>query len=659
VNPASREESRIFYQSIYQAAENVPSGWNGNVAAGVEGTTTTAFKDSVFLRVNYFRAMAGVSGNVVNEPAFSADSQKAALMMTSNNALSHSPPETWLNYSLAGATAADKSNIGLGYFGTQAIDRYIEDAGSTNTAVGHRRWILLPQTTRMGTGDIPANGSFQAANALWVHDEATFSNPFPQVRDTFVAWPPKGYVPYSLVFPRWSFSYPSADFSGASVNLVRNGSAVPVTQALFSNGTGVSRLVFVPDNLNPNNWSAPAAPATDVTTTVNVSNVLIGGVPQDFSYNVTSFDPARDGTDTVAPVISGAANPIPGAPHIYSVNELTLATGYQWKISPLTPYSGVDGAEAAGTVTAFVPAGYNFHDPIVRATGTYSYHLAHPSYKPARFVLPATLVPSGSSALHFKSLLGYATSDQVAKVQISTDGGATWKSIWAQGGNGGAGEATFQQRSIPLAPYEGQAIQVQFLYDFSAGSAYPQTSDGIGWYVDDISFSGTQQLGASTTGTINVSREYIFTPPAVGSYGLQVRPQVYGNYLLAWSRITTLAATLDGNPPPPPQPPQPPAVVTRNIQLDGVLSFGLRKLKSKTVRPFTIRNTGNAPLTVSGITYPRGFSGHWAGTLAPGASASVAVTFNPTRRVTYTGNLNVLSNATSGAATRAVSGKGR
>ena len=70
----------------------------------------------------------------------------------------------------------------------------------------------------MGTGDVPSANNLW--NDLWVFD-TNYSAPRPGTRDGFVAWPPKGYVPYQAVYPRWSFSYPGADFSGASVTMSR------------------------------------------------------------------------------------------------------------------------------------------------------------------------------------------------------------------------------------------------------------------------------------------------------------------------------------------------------------------------------------------------------------------------------------------------------
>ena len=231
VNPASREISRIFFRTVYSASENVAIGWNGSVAAGNTGTTSATFKTAVQRRVNYFRAMSGIPAGITFDPTYNSKDQQAALMMSANDSLSHAPPTTWTYYTAGGAEAAGHSNIFLGSYGPEAITGYIEDFGSPNAEAGHRRWILYPQTKTMGGGDIPPDGTYQSANALWVATP-DFGTTRPAVRDEFVAWPPPGFVPHSLVFPRWSFSYPGANFASTTVTLRRGGASVPVGSLL-------------------------------------------------------------------------------------------------------------------------------------------------------------------------------------------------------------------------------------------------------------------------------------------------------------------------------------------------------------------------------------------------------------------------------------------
>lgn len=185
--------------------------FTGDVDECIAGATSQAYRDSIFQRINWYRRMAGL-GTVAENPEYSAEAQQAALMMAAQYDLSHYPGPDWACYTATGAGAAGRSNLSLGRTGTFHIDGYMEDPGDRNTEVGHRRWILYPQTMEMGTGDA------SWANALTAWDGYVWASR-PAVRETrgFVAWPPPGYVPAYTVWPRWSFSLPDADFSTATV----------------------------------------------------------------------------------------------------------------------------------------------------------------------------------------------------------------------------------------------------------------------------------------------------------------------------------------------------------------------------------------------------------------------------------------------------------
>ena len=210
VDVTDRVQVQEFFYDVYLASVDTLFDWTGEIASCDAGDTGAEFKSAVLTRINYFRAMAGVPATIGFDPILNAKAQEAALMMDANNSLSHAPPATWACYSTDGAEAAASSNLALDINGWDAISLYMLDPGSGNTEVGHRRWILMPQTETMGTGDVPD------ANALWVITPE-YTNPLPPSRDGFVAWPNRGYNPYQEVPIRWSFTYPHADFSAATV----------------------------------------------------------------------------------------------------------------------------------------------------------------------------------------------------------------------------------------------------------------------------------------------------------------------------------------------------------------------------------------------------------------------------------------------------------
>ncbi len=122
VNTASRRDVLSFYNCVYQASENYAAnmGWTGNVATGSAGTTTATFKDDVRRRINFYRAMVGQPADIVFNATKSAKCQKAALIMSANNALSHTPPT---NGRITRRTAMRRPAIQTSPWGPMAPDR--------------------------------------------------------------------------------------------------------------------------------------------------------------------------------------------------------------------------------------------------------------------------------------------------------------------------------------------------------------------------------------------------------------------------------------------------------------------------------------------------------------------------------------------------------
>ena len=85
-------------------------------------------------------------------------------------------------------------------------------------------------------------------------------------RLTFVAWPPPGYVPYQVTWARWSFGYPDADFTSATVTMTSNGVPISVALEVFEEGYGENTLIWVPANLSTLNLNSFPPPATDTAS---------------------------------------------------------------------------------------------------------------------------------------------------------------------------------------------------------------------------------------------------------------------------------------------------------------------------------------------------------------------------------------------------------
>jgi hypothetical protein len=164
----------------------------------------------------------------------------------------------------------------------------------------------------------------------------------------------------------------------------------------------------------------------------------------------------------------------------------------------------------------------------------------------------------------------------------------------------------------------------------------PLTVSGITYPTGYFGFwSGTIAAGGSRTVTVS------FSPFAQGTYS--------GTITVNSDRTdgtNTIPVTGTARP------------VSRIISVTGDLTFGDVQVGMTATRTMTISNRGNDPLNVAGVFYPSGFSGSWSGTIAPGASQSVTVTFAPTITTSYSATITVNGNQTFGSNAIAADGVG-
>lgn len=542
VDASSREQVRDFYNAVFLSSDGVPMNSTAVTANCFAGTNSPAYADVTLRRINWFRALAGVPAAVTFNTGESATNQQTALMMSANNQLQHvGIPPTWSCFTVAGTNGAAHSNLALGSAGPDAITSYIWDFGANNYEVGHRRWILYPQTQVMATGDVPAEGSFNTANATWVFD-ANYGGPRPATRTPYVSWPPAGYVPYPLVFPQWSFALSNADLSAATVTMKSNGAPVAITIQPYLTGFGENTLVWYPSSLNPADYNAvfPFS-GTDTVYSVTVSNVTTAAGVKNYSYTVTLFDPAVPGADYFPPTISGPGQPAVGTANAYTFTGLTNATSYQWLAASLTNGSLTDNAQNG--LVNFTISPSPVYPVITNApVGPGNcFHLTHTNPAPQLLQLKEWLLPATTATVSFKSYLGYATTNETARVQVSSDG-INWNDLFAEPGNGNATDSAFTNRTLSLSNYAGTPVLLRFNYDYQNYTAYyPQIDSYIGWCLENIVVTNSQQLIGLVTNAV-ASTNFTFTPAQTGSYALMARALIFTEFPLNWGPVKIVTA---------------------------------------------------------------------------------------------------------------------
>jgi uncharacterized protein YkwD len=267
------------YSRTFDAGLDVAPGYTGSDAQCDPGTTSADSRAATLRAVNFVRSLSGLAP-VRLSSTLNARSQRTALMMSANHSLDHSPPRSWRCWTQAGADNAGRSNLALSYPSITSaglVELYMNDPGAENSAVGHRRWLLNPFSTVMGTG------STDTANAMTVIGPTAARRPNP----TWVSWPSAGYFPSTLEpGGRWSLSAgnKAMDLSRATVKVFRNGEPVRATKLRVQNGYAQPTLV----------WQVPAATATSGTYRVIVRGAHLPGSRKSVgrAYVVRMFDPS-------------------------------------------------------------------------------------------------------------------------------------------------------------------------------------------------------------------------------------------------------------------------------------------------------------------------------------------------------------------------------
>mgnify|MGYP001947107918 CR=1 FL=1 len=581
VDTQSRNDVISFWHCVYMESEGYEGrvNWTGSVSSGNPGTTSAAFKDDVQRRINYYRAMAGMSANIdmtststvqlggstpaAAQPSASTTkqnaAQQAALMRSRNHAQSgdpHNPPGSWALDGSIPRNGAFHSSLAIQLYGPGAIDGYISDddvgvGGVSNDDVAHRRYLFYSRIQEVATGDVTAGGGYPSANALYISGNLLPAPASP----SYVSWPNSGYFPEPILPERWSVSLPGADFSSAAVTMTDGGGAnVPLTIVSRTANFADQTLVWQPTSI-------PSADFDDQVFNITVSNINIGGSMTSYSYQVTVINPDRllenpDLTGSTSPPDSGAN---------YFFNPIQHAEEYELDVSTLVPATWFEGAEdgTAGLIidntdeaydlrTAHSWNGHQFWD-----TGSKAFRLAFPhnEINPFQeFQINRTLIPRSGGAIKFRFRRGYMGASTYFRIQSSVNGGASWTSLASYAGTNNI-DNFFSTKTVSL-PSTDQNTLIRFVLEGPSGGgvlnldgygSYP-----IGGFVDgiepvncDVLDSIAPTLYSSNASFVTLNSATSGGPLNVGTpYTLRARVRV-GNRWFAYGsslEVTPVAA---------------------------------------------------------------------------------------------------------------------
>jgi uncharacterized protein YkwD len=290
LSTSSRSSVAAAYKKILVPALKVTTGWTGSVKGCKIGTEKAASKTATLTAVNFMRAMNQLDGVRLND-SWTKPAMRNSLMMQAREEITHWPAKTGRCWSASGATAAARSNLFLSWGGSatrssatgaRAVAGYMVDPGEHNYMAGHRRWIMLPELSTIGTG---STGQANTLTVMGANGPVTSSH---NARPTWLEWPSAGWFPRQLEPDGlWSLSAssPDVDFGSAKVSVkTAAGKKLKVGTYPVLDGYGPNTITWQVKGL-----TLPKGAKTS-TYVVKVSGIR-GAATSSYSYTVKLFDP--------------------------------------------------------------------------------------------------------------------------------------------------------------------------------------------------------------------------------------------------------------------------------------------------------------------------------------------------------------------------------
>lgn len=126
------------------------------------------------------------------------------------------------------------------------------------------------------------------------------------------------------------------------------------------------------------------------------------------------------------------------------------------------------------------------------AQGNYSFHMGHSitNFSDQSIELSQAFTPSDNTQLYWENRLSWATSSQIAVVEVQETGGFSWTEVWSQEGTSDAGDTQFTLQQVSLSDFAGMEIRLRFRFTFLGGSIFPSSAPQVGWVFDSIQVAG-------------------------------------------------------------------------------------------------------------------------------------------------------------------------
>lgn len=291
--PFTKNEIIEIYNKLYKSSEITSFEWNAEANRCDCGKPAKEIYEKAENRINFFRIVSGLDLVKIN-PKSNLEAQSAAYLVKVNKMLTHYPSKSMNCYSESAANGCKKSCLGFSDFknfmSSAFITGFIDDYGTDNYAVGHRRWLLYSKLTEFGYG------ATENSEAILVADGITNKK---VETPEYMSYPWNGYVPANLIFPKWSFSIPedkNVDFSQTKISMFDGkGNPLNIQQLQLMENfldhtiVWIATSLFTDDDIKYSQNKMEQNGFLNQKIRVHIRNVKINQEMKNFEYFVEPF----------------------------------------------------------------------------------------------------------------------------------------------------------------------------------------------------------------------------------------------------------------------------------------------------------------------------------------------------------------------------------
>ncbi|RYD64200.1 MAG: hypothetical protein EOP83_10360 [Verrucomicrobiaceae bacterium] len=261
--------------------------------------------------------------------------------------------------------------------------------------------------------------------------------------------------------------------------------------------------IFIDDiSVTGGDWLEPAGSVKSATLASFAFNSATAGTPivsgqtwwlrarAHLGGRAFPWGPAKVVTPRGPLELSGTTSP-PLLGANYSFIADPAATSYRFEVSAPGGSAWTEGAEAtpAPQITAQVSTSYSVFSVIkgFQKTGARSFRLGLATLTDSEdlFTIERDATPSATSVLQFWTRRGPMALTNRLHVELSSDGGETWTSIWNQPGIKKVDKAMTRQ-FVSLAAWAGTSVKLRFALRNSGGNNLKWNAKKSGVWIDDI-----------------------------------------------------------------------------------------------------------------------------------------------------------------------------